>query len=410
MKIRVIKKTVTPNFPVYLAGFSDRLEKASSIHSDLEVNICQIQFLNTNIIIASFDLLFITEPLKEFFHNCVNETLKLTTTPKIILCASHTHYAPCIDDRSALGIMDENYYEFLKEKICSSLKELVSQEFNFCEIQHEKYKLNKITSSRRRKILSKKGKSKVVMEPDVCIRPNEILNVVSFISKGVLITRFVSFACHPTNLYDKNVISSEYISTIRKNFSDNNIPILFLQGFSGDLRAYPPTKYKFHRALFNLFKRSYPVKFYRFNKSQYNEWLFKISNSLIQSNLVSKKSHSVQKLLIKSINIPIKTLGIESKKASSLEITLIDFELFKIIFFSAEVLSGFERKINDLDFGNIICVGYCGHCFGYLPTLNNVREGGYEAEDFKDAFEVYGDWSESFEKTIFTSLEEIMKN
>jgi hypothetical protein len=79
------------------------------------------------------------------------------------------------------------------------------------------------------------------------------------------------------------------------------------------------------------------------------------------------------------------------------------------LFFSAEVLSGYEALLTSKNH-KLIYIGYEGNCFGYLPTHQNILDGGYEASEFKSYFDVSGDFKSTIEETIKTSTWKVLNN
>ncbi len=409
MYLKSTSISITPTFPVYLAGFTRKQEKIDTIHTDLELSICQLKSDESNLIIASFDLLFITDDLEDFFQKVVSEIYTLDAPKNIILTATHTHYAPCIENRINLGTKDLDYVSFLKQKIKESISTLYKLDFIECESHVEKFQFDRIIANRRRQIKPWFSGAKTVMEPVESNRPNDVLSVLSFRNENKVVVKLAIFACHPTNLYTKDAISAEYIDVVRTKLKTNNEPVLFLQGFSGDIRAYPPKKYRFHRLFYNLLSRSYPLKYYRFDKDQYENWLSKLSDSIDIKNLVFSKSEKNPKFYFQQSKLLVEKMGLISSTAPDLVIKLLDFEAFCIIFISGEVLSGYQQKIEKLFDKQIFGVGYSGNCFGYLPTSEDVEKGGYEVVEFKKGFGIEGNWVNGFENEIFQVIETLKK-
>jgi hypothetical protein len=179
-----------------------------------------------------------------------------------------------------------------------------------------------------------------------------------------------------------------------------------MQGFSGDVRAYPTKRYSIQRKIYELINRSFPIKCYKFSQSQYNKWLKEIEEKLqdqkpklirIHPEFVSCKNNSVE----------INDLGIECKHASELNIKSLHIGDLIILFISAEVLSGYEDLFL-IPRKKILFVGYEGNCFGYLPTNYDLRKGGYEADEFKKYFDVTGKFNSNFEEIIKKSVWKVL--
>jgi hypothetical protein len=403
------KIDITPNFATNLAGFSNRNTVVSKVNDTIELNVSIIENNGNYYFIASFDLLFITSELQTVFINIFKTLFPTISQYNTFLCASHTHFAPCIDNRELLGVKDHRYIKFLEKKIHDIFKNISLKKFEECNIEIEEFSLSDINCNRRRELKSFFGhRKKIVMEPVTTAPVNSILTSINFVTQDSIACRLLNFTCHPTNNPDTNSISSEFVGTFRNTFrgKHNSLPVVFMQGFSGDVRAYPTKRYSIQRKIYELINRSFPIKCYKFSQSQYNKWLKEIEEKLqdqkpklirIHPEFVSCKNNSVE----------INDLGIECKHASELNIKSLHIGDLIILFISAEVLSGYEDLFL-IPRKKILFVGYEGNCFGYLPTNYDLRKGGYEADEFKKYFDVTGKFNSNFEEIIKKSVWKVL--
>jgi hypothetical protein len=66
---------------------------------------------------------------------------------------------------------------------------------------------------------------------------------------------------------------------------------------------------------------------------------------------------------------------------------ILDFELFALIGISAEVVYAYQGFLDKLPIEKILIgVGCMGNVFGYMPTAQMQKEGGYEALDYLPFF------------------------
>ncbi len=409
--VRIIaeKIDITPDFATSLAGFSNRNTVVSKVIDAIELNLSIIENNGNYYFIASFDLLFITSELQTVFINIFKSLFPTISQHNTFLCASHTHFAPCIDNRELLGVKDHRYIKFLEKKILDIFKNISLKKFEECKIEIEEFSLSDINCNRRRELKSFFGnRKKIVMEPVTTVPVNSILTSINFVTQDSIACRLLNFACHPTNNPDINSISSEFVGTFRNSFrgQQNSLPIVFTQGFSGDVRAYPTKQYSIQRKIYELMNRSFPIKFYKFSQSQYNKWLKEIEEKLQDQkpNLIRIHPEFVS---CKNNSIEISELGIECKHASEMNIKSLQIGDLIILFFSAEVLSGYEDLFL-MDRKKIVFVGYEGNCFGYLPTNFDLRKGGYEADEFKKYFDVTGKFNSNLEETIKNSVWKVL--
>ena len=75
---------------------------------------------------------------------------------------------------------------------------------------------------------------------------------------------------------------------------------------------------------------------------------------------------------------------------------------------SAETVSAYSKLIAEISINNFyICSGYTDEVFGYLPTEDQIKEGGYESNGHFKPFLITGNFSSTIEKTIELCMKEI---
>ncbi len=381
---------ITPDFPVFKFGDQVKPKESGLILNRLEINITYLKSNNIRLIFASFDLLFVTKQLESLFNQLVKEIFG-EYIPSILV-ATHTHYAPSIDERTQLGKYNSDYFPFLKERLKCLLIELMNHSFIKVKMSIQKTNLSGLISNRRRNI----GilKPKIVMEPAFWGNPNTNFTKITFEDEfGHILACWHHLSCHPTNLpFNMNYITSEYIGFLREieRRKIKDLTVVFFQGFSGDLRGAAPFKYQPWRLLWRIFKKSFPVKFYKMQLADYNKWL-KSFESKIDRLSEPVKLENISLIDFKVHKEDLSSLGLKSNHVKELSIKKVNLNDFKIFFVNAEVLSSYHEMMKETH-GLDIFVAYEGNCFGYLPSDKEIREGGYEVFDFMDVFEVKGVW------------------
>ena len=204
--------------------------------------------------------------------------------------STHTHYAPSLEEnRIDLGSRDEAYFSFLLDKISDLLKLLKLENFIDIEIEVSNGKTENLTCNRRRKVRTLAGffKPFISMEPNVKGYKNEEFKIIKILDaniNGRILGVIWSFPCHPTNLFNSKLISAEFPGEIRSSIREkqnfSGLSVIYMPGFAGDVRAYPPKRRSFLKLIRTLLQLSYPVKYYRFiNKEEYNIWVHSLTNS-----------------------------------------------------------------------------------------------------------------------------------
>lgn len=392
---------ITPDFPVFKIGDQVKPKEAGIVLNRLEINITYLKSNDIHLIFASFDILFVTRQIEIKFNQLVKEIFGESVSS--ILLATHTHYAPSVDERPQLGKYNPDYFAFVEVRIRNILIELKNQPFTKVKMSIQKANISSLISNRRRNI----GliKPKIEMEPAFWSKPNSNFTKITFEDElGNIQACWHHTSCHPTNLpFNENYISSEYIGYLRdvERRKIKNLTVVFFQGFSGDLRGAPPFKYLPLRLFWRLFKKSFPIKFYKMQLADYNKWLKSFESKI---NRLSEpiKLENISLIDFKTHKEDLSSLGLKSNHVEELSIKKVNLNDFNLFFVNAEVLSSYQEMIKETN-GLDIFVAYEGNCFGYLPSDNEIREGGYEVIDFMDVFEVKGVWKSG------NILEKIMK-
>ena len=227
-----------------------------------------------------------------------------------------------------------------------------------------------------------------------------------------------NWACHPVCYYDNTAVSADYPGYVRDKLrhkkKSSELPVLFLQGFAGDLRPPAFTKQLMHPPFFNKYLAKNRLIFSAWSKIQWENWASKIFDSLERG--MSHLSELKPKLSSKKISVAIEQL-IEIDRSSltndryfSVQRINLSEKVF-IIAISAEMSVGYVnllRKQFDAD-SVIIPVGYSDDVFGYFPTNNQRLEGGYEAVGFFDAFSIKKWRTDDLEMKFKSLLRQLVK-
>ena len=89
-----------------------------------------------------------------------------------------------------------------------------------------------------------------------------------------------------------------------------------------------------------------------------------------------------------------------------LEIIIWNWSPVIFIFFNGEVLSGYN--ISNFKDYKIICVGYSNGMIGYLPTKNDIIEGGYEVDKSRINFRIQDRLCETNESIIKNQIKSLI--
>jgi neutral ceramidase len=413
IKFKALKIDITPNRPSRLTGMKEN-EFSKGIHNNLEINAMVFKSEQKNIFFISIDTLFISAPIKQFITDEINKHFGLTDESDILIMSTHTHYAPSIEEnRIDLGVKDIQYFDFMKTKIIELIHSLTEITFVDVDISLQNANSEGLTNNRRRKVrlITNYFKQIIAMEPNLSGFKRERIDIIKIINKqnNKLIGLIWTFPCHPTNLYDKSLVSSEFIgeirNAVRKKINSNDLGVVYMQGFSGNIRATPPKRFSIEKFVRDLLQLSYPVKYYRFqNQSEYSSWIDSLTHKFMGIWETSDKME-IGDVVVKTQVIKkeiLEILGIEVKGTGPIIFRKVNFgSKLAFVTISAEVVAEYTKILGCL-FTEDVCifVGCVDEVFGYLPTLNQIEEGGYESNDYFNAFLVSGKFSLQIENNI----------
>src|SRR5262249_38748434 len=160
--------------------------------------------------------------------------------------ATHTHLAPMSDaTKPRLGRIDEDWYQDLVSKLVKEIVKLVNAAGKACYLSTAAGRVSGAIHRRRyvrRPIIHRRRITcgVISMGPDPNGPRNDHARLAVFADESSApIAALVTWACHPASRPIRDQVSSEFIGFVRDGLRRKlgPIPIVFLQGFSGDVRA-----------------------------------------------------------------------------------------------------------------------------------------------------------------------------
>ncbi len=270
LKAGIDRAIITPKPGMYLVGYEDRMGGAEKVHDDLTATILMLKDNSETLVIVSLDLLGLNREIVDEIRHGITARLQIPEK-NILLCCSHTHSGPVGWAPSSFSFLDD-MREFLnrllylpaglvrlKEKGLAFLpkafkqprgarfnraylKDLVRAVINSAvtasagltdiEIFHAAGTVD-IGINRRERMPD--GTIELGHYKDGPVDPE--LHVLEFKSGDTLLGTLVNFTCHPAILGpNSNVISAEMIGVMR-NRVEKQIGgrCMFIQGACGNI-------------------------------------------------------------------------------------------------------------------------------------------------------------------------------
>jgi len=385
IKTRVID--ITPVIKCPLGGGYRPNDNYKSVHANLEANIVLIRQSGKYYLLINLDLLFVGQYLS---HSIIEVARKYLPIECIWISATHNHNAPATDLlRPSLGVANQEYLHTIIKVITLGIEEIfVDDDFQEVIVQQRSTQGFHTVNRRKKRLirLTRQGIeiNKVFMAQNNEGVRDESIDRLDFLdSSGNTVAVIWNYACHPVSYHSSDSVTSGFPGRVRDQLRElvGEIPVIFLNGFAGTVR--PPSVARFANG---------PVKRLRlgqyfglFSPQEYEDWVTSLSRRVLNAPVVSIIPSNCE---IDGVRFEVETSDFIEDSPSKL-CTFQGMKLGKIILagVSAEPSTEFSRLVRGLSIDYyIVPCGYLEDVFGYLPTSEQLKEGGYEAEGFLKYF------------------------
>lgn len=389
VKVRASSRVLTHTGPAVLGcnGLPNR--EVVCVADNLEVNVIVLGDDPEKTVIVACDLLYVGNALRQ----AVLEALgSVASEEQLFFAASHTHRAPMVDPtKPGLGRPSPAVLESISADIASAIRETLVQPATACrmEVAHGKHSGGINRRRRRFFAISRRGihwrPMRMAPNPD---GPNDSgIRRLRFMdaSSDVVVAEMWSTALHPTGYPKREVISADFPGVVRRAMRDDvgrNFPVLFLQGFSGDIRPTTPSiPWGFRQLLVG------PV-FAGFSEGQYQDWAASLSQDVLNvtwRSLAGTRIRSIRHRIQRQDFVQ----GGEAPHEGAIHGLRIGH--LGIVGVPSEVVVEYSSSLTPVfPLEDVWGVGCIDHVWGYTPTSEMLRQGGYEVDGFCAAFGVDG--------------------
>jgi hypothetical protein len=210
-------------------------------------------------------------------------------------------------------------------------------------------------------------------------------------SDGVPLFVLWNYACHPVAFPEPRMVAAHFPHVVRDRLREEwhlpALPVLFLQGFSGDTRpsasGLPQSSKQRVRDLL------VGARFHDMSWRSYRSWTRSLADLVVeatsQASLVETRSLVTSRTVRAASDFVIAEHTLEPVSFHGLRVGA-DLALVGV---SAEVVSDYARILREEHPGVRLMLGGClDHPFGYVPTGVMLAEGGYEASGYCSFFGV----------------------
>ncbi len=380
---------ITPGRPLPLAAYRG-LRKATydSVCDPIEANVVILRNRDTFTAFISLDLLYVGAYLRDKIVKGLSGRIAASG---IFLAASHTHFAPATEESlSILGPVIPEYLDFVAQRVIGLALRLIDEQGT--EVSLTYYEGSAAHSINRRK--RKFGiirrfpflGSRVRIVPNISGPRDDMIRLIRIRDRnGRDLAICWSYACHPVGFPNIDELSAEYPGVVRRMLraAYGDIPIVFWQGFSGNISPY-----RLWRA--GDAELSNPeFEFVSPSLKDWTEWAGSLGERVLATAGGNGKPIGGS-IAHRARSLALTELGLVSDKQLDFSEISLGPDLV-ICGLTAEVAVEYGQILREMRApAQVILVGCVGDVFGYLPVDAMVPEGGYEVTGFVRRFGLKG--------------------
>ncbi len=366
---------ITPVRPLALAGFATRAGAWSSISDALEINGLLLEHEDERLLVLTFDLLYVGPQLR---RRVIDGLCGALRPEQVLLCASHTHFAPATDpNKPRLGAVDRGYVDDVSGAAVTLAHRLLGASPEPVTLTYHRGNADHAIHRRIRRL------TRTQMGPNPRGVWDETIHVVRVARPdGPDLAHLWSYACHPVGFPDRFAVSADYPGVVRARLRRDRaaLPVLFCQGFAGDVRprviARPTTLLERARRLVT------GPRFGALTPEGWSRWSASLAACVLDA--AARPPVSIPgPLVTRAREVPL--AAVVPDAAGDRRVTWQLARLgpdVALVGVSAEPASVLGRALP----AGCIPVGYIDDVFGYLVDERARREGGYEVSGFLPHF------------------------
>ena len=232
--------------------------------------------------------------------------------------------------------------------------------------------------------------NEVVNAPNPRGTTDESLTTISLRrSDGSPLAVIWNYACHPVAAPRIHAVSAHFPGSVRTRLRDNTrapaLPVLFLQGFSGDTR--PAASAHVHSPSRRLRQLVSGPLFEHMTPRSYAAWCTSLAD-VVETCRSGERVVGSTGISARRAELPGSEFYTPASRPVSFACVRIGPSIV-LIGLSGEVVSAYAKVVRAaLTQPYVCCVGCIDHTYGYVPTGAMTVEGGYEAGGFRRTFAI----------------------
>lgn len=378
------RRDVTPDRSVRLAGHASRTTPSEGVASPLMVRVVCLEHKELRLAVVVADVLWWGTALADAVRADLARQLG-TGVEAVWVVGTHTHNAPQTATTLApsLGPYDGAFAASLASAAAEACEEAaasltpVTLRLGEAECDIGVY---------RRRLID----GEIRMAPDPAVPVDRSLRVASLETHAGPVATLVQFACHPTTS-GENRVSADYPGAAARRL-DRELggTTLFLQGCAGDVRP----------------QLTGPDGSFRLGDEAEVDRLGGQLTDAVHEALASAVDSDWGVLRAAAAVAPL-SLANGGQVDLALGALFLADELL-LLGMNVEPVSGYGRRIRN-GWPQVWPVGYTNGILAYLPTDQQLAEGGYEAVGSVPHFALPAPFAPGTEATVMGAVDQLLK-
>lgn len=344
-----------------MAGFGFRDHGAEGVLDDLELRLFLLKQGAEMVGIITGDLIGFGAEATQLLRQEIHEATGADPA-KVLLCASHTHCGPQLLSHisGAGGPLNEAVLADLREKI-KIMAQQAKSTFTSVKMSWGESSLSGFAINRRRK--TSEG---FVNAPNPFGRRDDSVTAIQFndAKDNTLRAVLFSYTCHPTTL-GGYLFSGDYPGAARQVLEKQTGAVAgFLPGCFGDVRPNCTVMGN--------------ARFRSGNSTDIEDFGAALANAVMDANKSTFPLTPQLDGFCGEVELPLQAEG----DSRALPLQRIDIaKEFSIMAMGGEICVDYGHFIKGLsNTRRILPLGYSNDVIAYIPTMQILEEGGYEAE------------------------------
>jgi len=410
-KAGVARKVITPEEPMWLAGYGSRDHESEGKLHDLWAKALAFEDAKGNKgVLVTSDILGFPKNMSDEIRDLLASKYDLSKA-QVILNSSHTHSGPALKnslpDVYPVNNSQQKRIDLYTEKLTGQIVELVGEALNNMQTVNI-YAENGVTRFQ----INRRNNDAATLDSRTDLNgPNDYAVPVIKVEKknGDLLAVAFGYACHPTVLSIYH-FSGDYpgFAQIELEKSYPGVTAMFFQGAGADQNPLPrrtiPLAEQYGKELAAAVERVLHEEMIEIEPSlstAYSEVTLELTTPPAKDELakMAEKNSGSQKRWAQRLHGKLER-GEPLETKYPYPVQVWNFGNLPIVTLGGELLIDYSIKLKEILGQDIIVMGYTNDVMSYIPSVRVLREGGYEGDRSQMVYGLPSKWKGNIETLI----------